>query len=78
MSMQQGPEETLYHFKDCFRRQAEQLKDLLGDNWFNTFIRSTATYKRMNSQAERDEYEASSFEVVIATGLMCNSDRKRS
>ena len=77
-AMRQGAEEGLLSWKNRFKRQGDIVQDKTGDDWFETFIQSTKEFKELGDDVdEQNKMIAASFEMMMATGMLCNSDRKR-
>ena len=77
-TMKQGSEESVTAWKNRYKRQAEIVAAKAGNDWFKHFIQTTQGYKDLGpNQLAQQTMRDNAIEIVMATGLLCNSDRKR-
>ena len=77
-NMRQYPEESAVNWKKRFERQGEIVKEQAGEDLFKEFIKRSKAYKDLGSDANKQkEMEDQAYEIVMSTGLLCNSDRNR-
>ena len=61
-----------------FERQGEIVKEQAGDELFKEFVKKSKSYCTLGSDTtKQNEMEHQAYEIVVSTGLLCNSDRKR-
>ena len=78
-NMRQFQDESAMNWKKRFERQGEIVKEQAGDDLFKEFVTKTKAYQNLagTSTTEHQEMEDQAYEIVMSTGLLCNSDRKR-
>ena len=77
-NMRQHPEESAINLMKRFERQREIVKEQAGDDLFKEFVKKTKSYGNLGNDANRQkEMEDQAYEIVMSTGLLCKSDRRR-
>jgi hypothetical protein len=77
-NLRQGKDEPLLDYKERFERQAELLKEKMGDTWFDTFATTTQDFRKVGSDSTaQSDFLEGSYSLMCATGFLCNSDRTR-
>ena len=76
-SMRQMTTESAINWKKRFERQGEIVKEHAGDAMFRDFITTTKSYKALTDATSKTAMQDKAYEIIMATGLLCNSDRKR-
>ena len=76
-AIRQGKTESLYNYKERFKRQFEVVGDMMGEDWYKPFTRTTKEYINITDVEEGTKYSDGATERMMAVGLICNSDRSR-
>ena len=77
-NMRQYPDESAINWMKRFERQGEIVKEQAGDELFKEFVKKTKSYHNLgNDVKKKKDMEDQAYEILMSTGLLCNSDRKR-